>query len=81
MEDIIKLAPRPEPSTIRPLTIDNFVKKIEEYTLETERRKRPHVTKLAIFQRNGMDCYFGELEMESIQESKHFLSYNITAIL
>lgn len=66
MEEINRLGPPPEPTTLRPLPIDNFVKKIEEYTLETERRKRPHTTKLSIFQRNGMDAYYGELEMESI---------------
>jgi hypothetical protein len=67
-EDILKISGKPPPSGLRPISTENFVKKVEEYILETERRKRPHTTKLSIFQRNGMDCYFGELEMESFMD-------------
>lgn len=68
LEDILKLAQTPEPASLRHIPLENHVRKVEEYTLETERRKRPHTTKLAIFQRNSVESYFGELEMESILE-------------
>lgn len=65
IDEIQRIGQIPEPAQLRIFPNENYVRKIEEYILETERRKRPHITKLAIFQRNGMESFFGELEMES----------------
>ncbi|CAL8104562.1 unnamed protein product [Orchesella dallaii] len=65
MDDVLRIGQTPEPAQLRLFPNENSVRKIEEYILETERRKRPHTTTLSIFQRNGMESYFGELEMES----------------
>lgn len=65
IEEILRIGQIPEPAQLRVFPNENFVRKIEEYILETERRKRPHTTTLSIFQRNGMESFFGELEMES----------------